>query len=141
MKSVLIVATLLAALLANPGLAQQGPAGVPGVFGLVDSVLPAPPPPTHTLKHKSEPENCLKAKDVAQCEAEKEAKARALEACKGKTGAAHNRCMKKQAQVEECQKSTEPARCMQYLKTRELCRNKLGQEHRQCLRDNLTSKK
>lgn len=140
MKSVLIVASLLAALLAQPSLAQQGPAGVPGVFGWVDSVLPAPPPPP--ARHaKPESENCLKAKDVAQCQADKEAKARALEICKGKTGAAHARCMKKQAQIDECQRSPDPARCMQHLKTRELCRNKLGQEHRQCLRDNLTSKK
>jgi hypothetical protein len=43
--------------------------------------------------------------------------------------------------ASECSTSAEPARCEQHQKARALCRDKVGREHRQCLRDNLTAKK
>jgi hypothetical protein len=37
----------------------------------------------------------------------------------------------------DCSKSVDPARCAQHQKARELCKDKSGPEHRQCLRDAL----
>jgi hypothetical protein len=41
----------------------------------------------------------------------------------------------------DCSKSADAARCEQHQKARNACKDKVGPEHRQCLRDNLTAKK
>ncbi|EXI91921.1 MAG: hypothetical protein AW12_00976 [Candidatus Accumulibacter sp. BA-94] len=39
----------------------------------------------------------------------------------------------------DCSQAADPARCQRHQKARELCRDKLGPEHRQCLRDTLAT--
>ncbi len=140
-----IVASLAASFLAMPAIAQQGPAGVPGAPALVREITsPTPPPPAakpQSQKAKLGTDDCSKAKDVKQCKAHQEARKKAQEACKGKTGTEHKQCLNDQAQKLKCSTSGYPALCEQHQKTRELCKNKLGNEHRQCLRDNLTTRK
>ena len=96
MKSLIVAVSLSAALIAWPAIAQQGPAGVPGAYGLAESVAPAPP---------------------------------SAQGKRTKSGPA------------DCSKTTEPVRCEQHQKARLLCKDKLGPEHRQCLRDKLTARK
>ena len=127
------------AMISLPAAAQQGPAGIPGVFSLVESVLPAPEP-AQNLKKKSSDGDCSKAKNVEQCKAQQDTRKKVLAACKGKTGTARTQCLKQQTRYESCKKSSDPARCLQFEKTYDLCQNKLGQAHRQCLFDNLISK-
>lgn len=140
MKCLLLVATLTAVLSATPSIAQQGPAGVPGAFGFAESIVPPPPPAPALVAAKNKVDKCAGAKDVKQCKARLEARAKALEACKGKSGTLRSQCLAQQARIDECRKASEPARCLQYEKTREVCHNKLGGEHQQCLRDMLTRK-
>ncbi len=127
MKTLLFIASLAAALLAEPAVAQLGPAGVPGAPGLAETDpsvkqrAPAPPPAAPVQQQKAVAADCSKAKNVAQCKKRQETRRKALES--------------------ECSKSADSARCEQYQKTRALCKDKPSQEYRQCLRDNLAPKK
>jgi hypothetical protein len=122
MKTLPFVVSLAAALIAIPAFAQQGPAGVPGAPGL------APPPPAAVAAPQPEP---VKAAPVA-----------APEKCaKTKSGKTAKSCKPKKTSAQSCGAAADPARCEQYRKTREACKNLPERDYRQCLRDNLTSKK
>ena len=120
MKPQFFVVSLVAALLAMPVIAQQGPAGVPGAPGLA----PPPPPvvavqPTEQAKASPAPAKCGKAK----------------------SGQPRKSCKPKKAAVPTCSSSADPVRCEQHRRTHELCKNLPERDYRQCLRDNLTTKK
>lgn len=141
MKSVVALAALVAALLSQPVAAQLGPAGVPGLFDLVESITgPATPPPTQPPQEKARGVDCSKAKNVAQCKARQQALKKNVGNCNNMSGTKLKQCLKKLAQTD-CSKTSEPLVCEQHQKAHALCKDKIGQEHRQCLRDNLAPKK
>ena len=127
MKTLFVVVSLTAALLAAPAVAQLGPAGVPGAPGLAEtdpSVKPrivVAPPAAPVQPQKAVATDCSKAKNLTQCKKRQEAR--------------------RKAQDSECSKASDPARCEQYRKTRTLCKDKPSADYRQCLRDNLVTKK
>jgi len=41
----------------------------------------------------------------------------------------------------DCAKTPEPARCERFQRARSLCANKVGNDHRQCLRETLVARK
>ena len=141
MKRLFLLAALAAAILgATPAIAQQGPAGVPGVFGLAESVT-APPPAPQPPRVAPQPTggiDCATSKQPEQCQARQEARKKAQAACQG--SAQRKQCLNEQAQSADCTKASDPARCLRHQKTRKLCAQKLGPEYRQCLRDNLAPK-
>ena len=142
MKRMFFAAVLTVALGSGPAIAQQGPAGVPGAFGLAESVtVPLVSPPPQAKQPGPAPRDCAKAKNVQRCKERQETQAKASEACKGKAGAERKQCLDEQKQAIDCKKSSEPLRCEQHKKAHALCKDKLDREHRQCLRDNLTTKK
>lgn len=111
MKKTLLLATF-ASLLALPVSAQQGPAGVPGAPGLA----PAQPVPlAEPLVGKKSPSQVVPKKA--------------------------DREPPPAAPAGDCARDTEPARCILFQKTRRLCGDKLGDEHRRCLYDNLVPRK
>ena len=120
MKILPFVVSLAAALIAIPATAQQGPAGVPGAPGLAPPpvVVAAPPEPVKAAPVAA-PEKCAKTK----------------------SGKPAKSCKPKKASAPSCSAAADPARCEQYRKTRETCKNLPERDHRQCLRDNLTTKK
>lgn len=124
MKSLLFAVSLAAALIALPAVAQQGPAGVPGAPGLA----PPPPPPVAAAPLPPAAPTKLVQRSPQDCR-------------KGKVGSAGKSCGRKTLRAANCSGSADPGRCERYQKTRELCKELLGREHRQCLRDNLTAKK
>ena len=146
MRSLLLAATLAFALSAWPAYAQLGPAGVPGAPGLAEtdpSVKATPPVQPATVVVEETPRasatSCAKSKNSGKCKTRKSAKKKVQPTCKGKTGQAYRQCVaERKAKTTDCAKSRDPARCEQFKKTRTQCENKLGDEHRQCLRDNLT---
>ena len=120
MKILPFVVSLAAALIAIPATAQQGPAGVPGAPGLAPPpvVVAAPPEPVKAAPVAA-PEKCAKTK----------------------SGKMAKSCKPKKAAAQSCSATADPARCEQYRKTREACKNLPERDYRQCLRDNLTTKK
>ena len=113
-----------------PAGAQQGPAGVPGVLGIIEAVAPeltSPPPPAPAEHHApvaapapvtpsagapSPPAKPIGASPAAQKKAKKGA-------------------------IEDCNTAGDPARCRLYQKARQHCQALLGAPHRQCLRNAL----
>jgi len=144
MKCLFLLAALAAAALgATPAIAQLGPAGVPGIFGLAESVTapsPAPSPASAAQKRPAGQTDCATNKQPEQCWARQEARKKALAACQGKTGTVQKQCASDYQQSLECKKASDPARCLQFQKARRLCAAKSGPEHRQCLRDTLATK-
>ena len=120
MKILPFVVSLAAALIAIPATAQQGPAGVPGAPGLAPPpvVVAAPPEPVKAAPVAA-PEKCAKTK----------------------SGKPAKSCKPKKTSASTCSATADPARCEQYRKTREACKNLPERDYRQCLRDNLTTKK
>lgn len=142
MKRMFFAASLTIALCSGPAFAQQGPAGVPGAFGFAESVTVPLVSPTPQVKSPEQaPKDCTKAQNVERCKERQEARAKAIIACKGKSGKVYQRCLNEQKLAVDCKKSSEPIRCEQYKKAHTVCKDKLGLEHRQCLRDILTTKK
>ena len=143
MKCLFLLAALAAAALgATPAIAQLGPAGVPGIFGLAESVT-APPPapsPASAAQRPAGQTDCATSKQPEQCRARQDARNKALAACQGKAGAERKQCLSEQVPSVDCKKASDPARCLQHQKAHKLCAQKLGPEYRQCLRDNLAPK-
>lgn len=138
-KRIVFLAALTAALCATPSLAQQGPAGVPGVFGLAESVTgPTPPPARPAIAQAASRNDCSLPANAARCQA-RETQKKAREACAGQTGNRLKSCVAKQVQTISCKRSADPARCLQHQKARQICSPKLGDAHRQCLRENLAA--
>lgn len=119
MKTLFFAVSLVAALIAMPVVAQQGPAGVPGAPGLAPAPAVVAAPPPEPVKASPAPAKCGKTK----------------------SGQPSKSCKPKKAAAPTCGSSADPARCEQYRKTRELCKNLPERDYRQCLRDNLTTKK
>jgi hypothetical protein len=119
--------------------AQQGPAGVPGVFGLAESVTGNPSAPARARQPAPQDE-CATSKQPEQCRARQEARKKALAACAGKTGAARKQCLSDYQQKQECKKASEPTLCLRQQKARTQCAQKPEAEYRQCLRDILAPK-
>ena len=119
MKILPFVVSLAAALIAIPATAQQGPAGVPGAPGLAPPPVVAAPPEPVKATPVAAPEKCAKTK----------------------SGKMAKSCKPKKASAPSCSAAADPARCEQYRKTREACKNLPERDYRQCLRDNLTTKK
>lgn len=140
MKFAIIVASLVAMGLSQPVAAQIGPAGVPGLFELVESITaPTPTPPAPPKTEKPIADECSKAKDAAKCRANF-ASSKTVTSCKGKRGKNLELCLQKLAQTD-CSKSPEPLVCERHQRAHSLCKDKIGPEHRQCLRDNLAPRK
>ena len=80
MKNALPVLATIAALLAVPAMAQQGPAGVPGAPLIGASIAPPPAPVKDTKPpqpRKRAAADCTKAKDIESCKARQEARRQA----------------------------------------------------------------
>lgn len=136
MKNLIFVISLSAALIAWPAIAQQGPAGVPGAYGLAESVAPAPPS-AHGQRTKRGPADCCNARDVEQCEARQEARRTMLEACKDKLGAARRQCVHEQAQVFDCTQARSPQQCESRKQASAQCQNQNGAQFKKCIQEKM----
>ena len=82
--------------------------------------------------------DCSKAGNPQQCEARKQAYAD----CKGEgTRQGFKQCVQQKMPPADCTKAQDPARCEQHSRAREACKDKLGDEHRACLREMLAPSK
>jgi hypothetical protein len=146
--STLLHTTVLAVVvfLAMPAAAQQGPAGVPGLFDLVESVTspsatPAPAP--QAKREKQDAVDCNKANGKNGCKPVRKTRSKALADCTGLSGQKLAKCKRQEpaAPDSDCSSSADPVRCLRYQKARTVCKNEIGAEHRQCLHDILVPKK
>jgi len=139
MKSLIIAVSLSAALIAWPAIAQQGPAGVPGAYGLAESVAPTPPvaPAMPAQRAKRGPADCVNARDVEQCKARQEAHKKVLEACQDKFGAERKQCMHKQAQAIDCTQARNPQHCESRKQAYAQCQNRNDAQFSPCVQQKM----
>jgi hypothetical protein len=133
-------------LLAIPAAAQQGPAGVPGLFDLVESVTSpsaAPPPAPQAKREKQAAADCDKMKGKNGCKPVRKTRSKTLGDCTGLSGQKLAKCKRQEpaAPDSDCSSSADPVRCLRYQKARSVCKDEIGAKHRQCLHDILVPKK
>lgn len=135
MNTLHFAAPLIIALFAFSAYAQQGPAGVPGVVELlIESVTPViaseplPPPPSQSPA----PPAPIAVTEPANLQ---EMTATVANAAKPAIRAKKPR----KPVIEDCSKTSDPARCQLYQKARKTCQTLFADAHRQCLRKVLTS--
>jgi hypothetical protein len=132
--------------LAMPAAAQQGPAGIPGLFGLVESVTSpsaTPEPAPQAKSEKSGAADCSKTSTKDSCKTVRKSKTRSktLSDCTGSSGQKRAKCEPQEPAASDCSNSADPVRCLRYQKARAVCKNEIGAKHRQCLHDILVPKK
>jgi hypothetical protein len=137
MKSLIFAVSMSAALIAWPAIAQQGPAGVPGAYGLAESVAPAAPPSAQGQRAKRGPADCSNARNVEQCKARQEAHKKMLEACKDKFGVDRKQCLHEQAQAIDCTQARNPQQCESRKQASAACQNQKGAQLRQCVQQKM----
>lgn len=139
MKSLIYAVSLSAAQIASPAIAQQGPAGVPGAYGLVESVAPTPPapPPAQGLRSKRGPADCSNAGNVEQCKVRQEARTKLLEACQDKFGAERKQCMHEQVPGFDCTGARNPQQCESRKQAYAQCQNQNGAQFKKCMQQKM----
>lgn len=137
MKRSFWIAALSLLICAPASLAQQGPAGVPGVIEFVGTLF-APAQKADATGDKAAADPCTanpKSEVCKQKRAQRKAiRAKALASCKGTTGDSHTRCVSRQEEIEACHLSDAPILCERQRAARETCQNLEGSEHMRCLR-------
>jgi hypothetical protein len=139
MKNLIVIASMTTALIAMPAIAQQGPAGVPGAYGLAESVAPAPPaqPSAQGRQAKRGPADCSNAGNVERCNARQVARKKMLEACQDRFGAERKQCMHEQAQAFDCTQARNPQQCESRKQAAAACQNQKGAQFRQCVQQKM----
>lgn len=153
MRPLFVVALLAFALHVLPAGAQLGPAGVPGAPGLAETdpsvkANTPPPPATPVLEEPTQSVNvakCGKTHSDGACKPRVNTKKKVVPACKGKTGKARQQCLNqwqaRKTGKTDCSQSKDPSRCEQFQKAKAQCKDKLGNDHRLCLREYLAPPK
>jgi hypothetical protein len=136
MKTLIFIASLSTALIAWPAIAQQGPAGVPGAYGLAESVAPAPPS-AKGQRAKRGPADCSNARNIEQCKARHKARKKMLEACKDRFGVERKQCLHEQAQAIDCTQAHNPLLCESRKQAYAGCQNQNGAQSRQCVQQKM----
>lgn len=135
MKSrlMMITVSLLASLASLPVTAQPGP-GMGGMGGGMSGMGPgmAGSPPQARA-----PRNCSQAADPTACNAHREARAKAAEACKDSTGPQRRQCMQQQMQNFDCAKTGNPQQCEARKMAYKECQGQAGPAFRQCVQQKL----
>jgi hypothetical protein len=133
----IIVASLLASLLAMPAGAQPGPGmgGMGGMSGMGPGMgggmMQGGGPRARA------PRDCTQAPNPAACNAHREARAKALEACKDQAGPQRRQCMQEQRQNFDCSKSGNPSQCEARKQVYKACEGQVGPAFRQCVQQKM----
>lgn len=112
MKTRLIAAAALATALSLPVFAQPG--GGPGRM-----------------------QDCPQGADPAACAAQREARQKMAEACKGKAGPERRQCQHEQMQKIDCSKSRNPPQCEARKKVYAECQDRMGPAFKQCVQQKM----
>ena len=158
MKSLVALASIIIAMTALPASAQQGgrprqPGGPGGQRGPRDCSQAADPTAcaAHREARQKAAEAC-KGKAAPSASSACASKRRTSIAARraipsnvrhanglrppaGPAGPAFKQCVQQKMPPADCSKAADPARCEQHQKAREACKDKIGTEHRSCLRD------
>lgn len=119
----MLIATLFASLLALPASAQPGP-GMGGGMGNPGMMQGAGPRAAR---------DCAQTPNPAACQARRDARIQAVEACRDKVGPERRQCMREQGPAYDCAKAPNPQRCAERRQAVQGCKGQAGMAMRQCM--------
>lgn len=137
-RLMIIAASLLGALLALPAAAQSAPAPAAGE-NAISGTQSAPRLQTRGQRphHGQRQMDCQKTANPGACDARREARAKAWEACKDKAGTERRDCMREQHQNFDCSKSANPQQCEAHKAAAKACQGQSGPAARQCMQEKM----
>lgn len=143
MKSrlMMIGSALIASLLCLPALAQPGPGMGGGMMNDGQTGMAAGQGRgmgPHSGPRARGPRDCAQSPNPAACTAHREARAKAIEACKGTAaGPERQRCMHAQRQNFDCAQSANPQQCEHRKTAYKACEGQTGPAFRQCVQQKM----
>ena len=135
-RLMMIASALLASLICLPANAQPGPGmGGMGGEGMSPGAMQGMGPGSGPRARA--PRDCSQAPNPAACNAHREARAQAFEACKNTAGPQRRQCMQDQRQNFDCSKSANPQQCESRKMTYKECQGQTGPAFRQCVQQKM----
>ncbi len=133
-----IGAALIGALLALPAMAQTAPTPAANENAISGSQsTPRLQPRAQRHHHGQRMQDCAKASNPTACTAQREARAKAWDACKDKARAERRDCMREQHQNFDCSKSANPQQCEAHKAAAKACQGQSGPAARQCMQEKM----
>ena len=149
MKFARLITLLLVGLGMLPAQAQQGPAGIPGLFDLIESI--AEPTPAEHPRSARKPATQPKANEAIDTTKQNSPNKNSAVDCR--TAKRGTPCLTRKANTRQakpstrsaapatsCQQSSNPTRCKLFQNAYEQCKDKLGAAHQSCLHEMLLPK-
>ena len=147
-RLMMTASALIASLICLPAIAQPGPGmggGGPGMNGMGSGMQQGSPGmqqqggPGMMQKGPGArgPRDCTQTRNPEACTAHREARAKANEACKGKTGPDRKQCMIDQRQNFDCSKAVNPQQCEGRKVVYKECQRQQGPALRQCVKQKM----
>jgi hypothetical protein len=133
-RTPLFVAVLLAALFCLPANAQPSPppAGSDNASTSSPGTIQSSP-----RDRMQGPRDCSQSRNPTACTARREARDKAMAACKDITGPQRRQCMQTQMLNIDCSKSGNPQRCEARKTAGEACQGQSGRAFRQCMQEKM----
>lgn len=132
-----IASSLIATLLAMPAIAQSTPAPA----APENSISAAPAGPGMMRQghrhHAHQQRDCQQSPNPGACNAQREARSKAMEACKDSVGPQRRECMQKQRENFDCSKSANPQQCEAHKAATKACQGQSGPAARQCMQEKM----
>lgn len=138
MKSrlMMIASLLMASLISLPASAQGGP-GMGGGMGPGATQDMGPGMMQGGGRQARAPRDCSLAPNPAACNAHREARLMARDACKDKAGLQRRQCMQDQMQNFDCAKAGNPQQCESRKTAYKACQGQAGPAFRQCVQQKM----
>lgn len=133
-----IASSLIASLLAMPAMAQSTPA--PAAAENSISAAPAGPGMMGQGARQNRarpPRDCQQSPNPAACNAQREARSKAIEACKDSAGPQRRACMREQRANFDCSKSANPQQCETHKAAAKACQGQSGPAARRCMQEKM----
>lgn len=137
-RLMMIASALLASLICLPANAQPGPGmggGMAGMQGMGPGMMGAGTaqgnPPRARMR------DCSLAPNPAACTAHREARMKAMAACKDTAGPQRRDCMREQMQNFDCSKAANPQQCETRKMAYKACQGQYGPAFRQCVQQKM----
>lgn len=129
-RLMMIAITLAASLTSLAASAQPGP-GMGGMSGMGPGMAQGNPP------RASAQGDCSRALNPAACNAHREARAQAIEACKTNVGPQRRQCLQQQMQNFDCAQAANPQQCESRKIAYKECQSQTGSAFRQCVQQKM----
>lgn len=141
MKSrlMMIASLLMASLISLPASAQPGPGMGGGMGGMGPGATQdmGPGMMQGGGRQARTPRDCSAAPNPAACNAHREARLMARDACKDKAGPQRRQCMQEQMQNFDCAKAGNPQQCEARQMAYKACQGQAGPAFRQCVQQKM----